>query len=160
MPRTQSMHKVRYKVMHCAYKFTLEGFWLLWQQDTHACIYGILALWILIVLVCVLAQLVEIYCISLKGKFHHTTMPIGWVESKFRNPTVKFWANLDNPFKRTNYAKFCMSPSLDGTLPESVIPRENNSPLTLYIAFIFLLICILFFNGLRSWRFSVPIHVH
>ena len=42
---------------------------------------------------------------------------------------------MDNPFKRTNYAKFCMSPSRDGTLPESVISQENNSPLTLYIKF-------------------------
>ena len=73
--------------------------------------------------------------IKLKGKFPQTTKWIGWVESNFRNPTVKFWANLDNPFKRTNYAKFCMSPSLDGTMPESVISQENNSPLTLYIKF-------------------------
>ena len=51
----------------------------------------------------------------------------GWIESNFRNPTVKIWANLDNPLKRTYYAKFCMSLSLDGTLPESVIPQENNS---------------------------------
>ena len=28
-----------------------------------------------------------------------------------------------------------MSPSLDGTLPESVISQENNTPLTLYIEF-------------------------
>ena len=28
---------------------------------------------------------------------------------------------------------FCMSPSLDGTMPESVISQENNSPLTLYM---------------------------
>ena len=69
----------------------------------------------------------------IKGKFPQTTMWTGWAESNFRNPTVKFWANLDNPFKRTNYAKLCMSPSLDGTLPESVISQENNSPLTLYI---------------------------
>ena len=33
-----------------------------------------------------------------------------------------FWAKFDNPFKRTNYAKFLVSPSLDGTLPESVVP--------------------------------------
>ena len=71
----------------------------------------------------------------LKGKFPQTTMWTGWVESNFTNPTVKYWANLDNPFKRTNYAKFCMSPSLDGTLPESVISQENKSPLTLYIEF-------------------------
>ena len=71
----------------------------------------------------------------LKGKFPQTTMWIGWVESNFRNPTVKFWAKLDNLFKRTNYTKFCMSPSLDGTLPESVISQENDSPLTLYIEF-------------------------
>ena len=38
-------------------------------------------------------------------------------------------------FKRTNYAKFCMPPSLDRTLPESVISQENNSPLTFYIDF-------------------------
>ena len=43
--------------------------------------------------------------------------------------------NLDNPFKRTNYAKFCMLLSLDGTMPESVISQDNNSPLTLYIEF-------------------------
>ena len=42
---------------------------------------------------------------------------------------------MDNLFKRTNYAKFCMSPSLDRALPESVISQENNSPLTLYINF-------------------------
>ena len=60
---------------------------------------------------------------------------IGWVASNLRIPTVKFWANFDNPFKITNYAKFCMSPSLDGTMPESVISHENNSPLTLYIEF-------------------------
>ena len=60
---------------------------------------------------------------------------IGWVESNFRNPTVKVWANLDYPLKRSNYAKCCMSPSLDGTLPEYVMPQENTSPLTLYIDF-------------------------
>ena len=32
-------------------------------------------------------------------------------------------------------AKLCMSPSLDGTLPEYVILQEDNSPLTLYIDF-------------------------
>ena len=42
---------------------------------------------------------------------------------------------MDNLFERTNYAKFCMSPSLDRTLPESVISQENNSPFTLYIKF-------------------------
>ena len=42
---------------------------------------------------------------------------------------------MDNPLKRTNYAKFRISPSLDGTLPESVISQENNSPWTLYIDF-------------------------
>ena len=30
---------------------------------------------------------------------------------------------------------FCMSPSLDGAMPESVISQGNNSPLTLYIEF-------------------------
>ena len=72
---------------------------------------------------------------SLKGKFPQTTMWIGWVESNFTNPTVKVWADLDNPFKRSDYAKLCMSPSLDGTLPEYVISQEDNSPLTLYIDF-------------------------
>ena len=69
------------------------------------------------------------------GKFPQTTMWIGWVEINFTNPTVKVWANLDNPLKRTDYAKFCMSPSPDGTLPEYVISQENNSPLTLYTDF-------------------------
>ena len=59
-------------------------------------------------------------------------MWIGWVESNFRNPSVKVWADLDNPFKRGDYAKLCLSPSLDGTLPEYVISQEDNSPLTLY----------------------------
>ena len=71
----------------------------------------------------------------LKGKFPQTTMWIGWVESNFTNPTVKVWADLDNPSKRSDYAKLCMSPSLDGTLPEYVISQEDNSPLTLYIDF-------------------------
>ena len=71
----------------------------------------------------------------LKGKFPQTTMWIEWVESNFTNPTVKVWADLDNPFKRSDYAKLCMSPSLDGTLPEYVISQEDNSPLTLYIDF-------------------------
>ena len=34
--------------------------------------------------------------------------------------------------------QFYMSPSLDGTLPESVTVQENNSLLTLYIDFLFL----------------------
>ena len=73
----------------------------------------------------------------LKGKFPQTTMWIGWVESNFTNPTVKVWADLDNPIKRSDYAKLFMSPSLDGTLPEYVISQEDNSPLTLYIDFHF-----------------------
>ena len=44
-----------------------------------------------------------------------------------------FIANLDNLLRRNDYSKFCMSPSLDGTLPEYVIPQENNCPLSLYI---------------------------
>ena len=72
---------------------------------------------------------------NLKGKFPQTTMWIGWVESNFTNPTVKVWADFDNPLKRSDYAKLCMSPSLDGTLPEYVISQEDNSPLTLYIDF-------------------------
>ena len=71
----------------------------------------------------------------LKEKFPQTTMWIGWVESNFTIPTVKVWADLDNPFKRSYYAKLCMSPSLDGTLPEYVISQEDNTPLTLYIDF-------------------------
>ena len=71
----------------------------------------------------------------IKGKFPQTTMWIGWVESNSTNTTVKVWADLDNPFKRSDYAKLCMSPSLDGTLPEYVISQEDNSPLTLYIDF-------------------------
>ena len=73
--------------------------------------------------------------LGLKGKFPQTTMWIGWIESNFTNPTVTVWADLDNPFKRSDYAKLCMSPSLEGTLPEYVISQENNSPLTLYIDF-------------------------
>ena len=75
------------------------------------------------------------YIFKLKGKFPQTTMWIGWVESNFTNPTVKLWADLDNPFKRSDYGKLCMSPSLDGTLPEYMISQEDNSPLTLYIEF-------------------------
>ena len=33
---------------------------------------------------------------------------------------------MDILFKKTNYAKFCMSPSLDETIPESVISREKQ----------------------------------
>ena len=74
-------------------------------------------------------------CVMLKGKFPQTTMWIGWVESNFTNPIVKVWADLDNPFKRSDYAKLCMLPSLDGTLPEYVISEKDNCPLTLYIDF-------------------------
>ena len=62
-------------------------------------------------------------------------MWIGWVESNFTNPIVKVWADLDNPLKRSDYAKLCMSPSLDGTLPEYVISHEDNSPMNMYIDF-------------------------
>ena len=72
---------------------------------------------------------------EIKGEVSQTTMWIGWEEGNFTNPTVKVWADLDNPFKRSDYAKLCMSPSLDGTLPEYVISQEDNSPLTLYIDF-------------------------
>ena len=77
----------------------------------------------------------KIIVTMLKGKFPQTSIWIGWVESNFENPTVKVWADLDNPFKRSDYAKLCMSPSLDGTLPEYVISQGDNSPLTLYIDF-------------------------
>ena len=69
----------------------------------------------------------------LKGKFPQT-MWIGWVESNLRNPAVKFWANLDNPLRELFMQSFVCRP-LDGTMPESVISQENNSPLTLYIEF-------------------------
>ena len=59
-------------------------------------------------------------------------MWIGWVESNVRNPSVKVLEDLDNPFKRIDDAKLCMSPSLNGTLPEYVISQEDNFPLTLY----------------------------
>ena len=36
-----------------------------------------------------------------------------------------------------------MPPSLDGTLPESVMPQKNNSPLTLYIDFYILILVFL-----------------
>ena len=62
----------------------------------------------------------------LKGKFPQTTMWIGWVESNFANPTVEVWADFGNPFKRSDYAKLCMSPSLDGTLPEYVIGTRGQ----------------------------------
>ena len=75
------------------------------------------------------------FMIILKGKFPQTTMWIEWVEGNFTNPAVKVWADLDNPLKRSDYAKLCMSPSLDVTLPEYVISQEDNSPLTLYIDF-------------------------
>ena len=71
----------------------------------------------------------------LKGEVSPTTMWTGWVERNFTNPTVKVWAYLDNPFKISDYAKLCMSPSLDRTLPEYVISQEDNPPLTLYIDF-------------------------
>ena len=82
-----------------------------------------------------LAKSISLVLSVLKGKFPQTTMWIGWGESNFRNLTVKVWADLDNPFKSSDYTKFCMSPSLDGTLPEYVISQEDNSPLTLYIDF-------------------------
>ena len=52
---------------------------------------------------------VKMFGKCLKGKFPQTTIWIGWVESNFRNPTVTVWADLDNPFKRSDYAKLCMS---------------------------------------------------
>ena len=60
----------------------------------------------------------------LKGKFPQTTIWIWWVESNFRNPSVIVWAEFH---KRSDYAKWCMSPSLDGTLPAYVISQEDNS---------------------------------
>ena len=61
---------------------------------------------------------------------------VDWVSRKqFYKLNSKVWADLDNPLKRSDYAKLCMSPSLDGTLQEYVISQEDNSPLTLYIDF-------------------------
>ena len=73
--------------------------------------------------------------IHLKGKFPQIIIWIGWVESNFTNPTEKVWTDLDNPFKRSDYAKLCKSSSLDGILPDNMISQEDNSPLTLYIHF-------------------------
>ena len=42
--------------------------------------------------------------IAMKWKLQ-TTMWIGWVESTFTNPTVKVWADLDNPFKEKGLCK-------------------------------------------------------
>ena len=50
------------------------------------------------------------FTFCLKGKFPQTTMWIGRVESNFRNPTVKVWADFDNPFKRSDYAKLLCRP--------------------------------------------------
>ena len=59
---------------------------------------------------------------------------VDWASRKqFSKPnSIKVWADFDNP---SDYAKLCMSPSLDGTLPEYVISQEDNSPLILYIDF-------------------------
>ena len=74
----------------------------------------------------------------LKGKFPKQQCGVGeYIESNFTNPTVTVWADLDNPFNISDYAKLCMSPSLDVTLPEYVISQEDNSPLTLYTLYIF-----------------------
>ena len=50
--------------------------------------------------------ILQFHC--LKGKFPQTTMWIGWLESNVTNPTGKVWADC------SDYAKLCMSPSLDG----------------------------------------------
>ena len=76
------------------------------------------------------------YPVHVHGEVSSPNNNVDWVSRKqFYNPTVKDWADLDNPFKRSDYAKLCMSPALDGTLPEYVISQEDNSPLTLYIDF-------------------------
>ena len=74
-----------------------------------------------------LCTCVLIIDIIFEGKFPQTTMWIGWVESNFTNPTVKVWADFDNPFKRSDYAMLCMSPSLDRTLPEYVIYHKRTT---------------------------------
>ena len=51
-------------------------------------------------------------------------MWIGWVESTFTNSTEQI---LIIHLRRRDYAKLCMSPSLDGTLPEYVISQEDNA---------------------------------
>ena len=75
-------------------------------------------------------------------------MWIGWVESNFTNPTVKVWADLDNPFKRSNYAKLYMSPSLDGTLPEqlSIDFAHRFSICILYFSWISIVLLIKFIH--------------
>ena len=84
---------------------------------------------------CASSAIYGVVDVFLKGEVSQTTMWIGWVENNFTKPIVKVWTDLDNPFKRSNYAKLCMSPSLDVTRPEYVISQEDNSPLTLYIDF-------------------------
>ena len=80
------------------------------ESDIHICTFKLLTV------INFHANYIFVYTIrtliqSLKGKFPQTTMWIGWVESNyFRNPSVKVWADLDNPFKRSDYAKLCMSP--------------------------------------------------
>ena len=72
----------------------------------------------------------------LKGKFPQTTMWIGWVESNFSKPNSESLEQIwIIHLSRSDYAKLCTSPSLDGTLPEYVISQEDNYPLTLYIDF-------------------------
>ena len=53
---------------------------------------------------------------------------------------------MDNPFKRSDYAKLCMSPSLDGTLSEYVISQEHNFPLTFNFSWISIVIFIKFIH--------------
>ena len=65
-------------------------------------------------------------------------MQIGRMESDFRNPTTKVWANLENPIKSYDFSNFwlisCMPPS-GGTLLQSVMSQQNNSLMELYTNF-------------------------
>ena len=76
---------------------------------------------------------------------------VDWVIwSNFRNLTVKVWANLDNSFKRNDYAKFCiyMSASLDGNLPE--VCDAIREQLSIAFVHIFFRICYYFFLDINS----------
>ena len=64
---------------------------------------------------------------------------VDWVSRKgrkhLRNPTENFEQIWIIHLREPIAAMFCMSPSLEGNMPESVISQENKSPFTLYIEF-------------------------
>ena len=78
--------------------------------------------------------LLVLECLNLKGKFPQTTMWIGWVESNFTNPTVKVWADLDNPFIKEWTCKVVHVALSGWKLCQNMwYHKRDNSPLTLYI---------------------------